>query len=340
MTLRSLIALACAAAAMPLYVHAEPLGMVTGPKVGTYVALGHDIAGVARKEGVDVAVKESKGSIDNIRRITSLEPVSVGIVQSDILGFLSRSKNPDSVQTAGKLRMIFPLGNEEVHVLARKDIATFNDLEGKRVVVGTEGSGSMITSVNLFTIEGVHPAKMYQSPPAEGVVAVLNGKADAMIFVGGKPVKMFKNLEDVGKLTSGPDVGKLGEVHFVPLDDPKLLAEYAPARFTSEDYSYVKEPVTTVAVTSVLMTYDFSDQANKRHKQQCAKLALLAKSIREGLDTLRESGHPKWKEVNLDANVGYWRKDQCSWVPSAMPHEPPSLEKDLIGVVRQKGESK
>jgi TRAP transporter TAXI family solute receptor len=336
MKLRHVFALVCVL--LPFSAQSAPLGIVTGPRIGTYIALGRDIAEVSRKEGLDVEVKESKGSIDNIRRITSLEPVSVGIVQSDVLGFLSRSKNPESERIASKLRMIFPLGNEEVHVLARNDINSFSDLAGKRVVVGTEGSGNMITSINLLTLAGVKPGKLYEIDPAEGMVAVLNGQVDAMIYVGGKPVKMFKNLEDVAKLREGPDAGKLEQVHLVPLDDPRLLTEYAPAKFTPDDYSYVRETIPTVAVTSVLMTYDFSDQATTHHKQQCAKLAAMARAIRDNIDWLRQHGHPKWKEVDLDADVGYWKKDACSWKASAssFKKEPASLERELIGVIRSK----
>jgi TRAP transporter TAXI family solute receptor len=335
--MRFVIAVMCACTLFSAAASAEPLGIVTGPHAGTYVALGRDIAEAAKREGLDVTVKESQGSIDNIKRITSLEPVSVGIVQSDVLGFLNRSKSPDARRIAGKLRMIFPLGNEEVHVLARKDIQTFKDLEGKRVVVGTEGSGNMITSINLLTLTGVKPGKLYEISPAKGMVAVLNGQVDAMIFVGGKPVKMFKNLEKVGELKSGPDVGKLDEVHLIPLDDPRLLSEYVPARLTHEDYDYITRPVPTVAVTSILMDYDFSDETTLRHKQQCAKLAALARAIRDNIDWLRENGHPEWKQVNLDADVGFWKRDACAWrgmkVPAAKG--PVSLERDLIGVIRE-----
>ena len=39
-------------------------------------------------------------------------------------------------QVAGRLRLIFPFYNEEVHLFAGKSILSFGDLQGKRVVVG------------------------------------------------------------------------------------------------------------------------------------------------------------------------------------------------------------
>jgi TRAP-type uncharacterized transport system substrate-binding protein len=45
---------------------AEGIGMVTGTATGTYIQFGQDIAKVARSVGLDILVKESEGSIDNI----------------------------------------------------------------------------------------------------------------------------------------------------------------------------------------------------------------------------------------------------------------------------------
>ena len=86
----------------------KQIGMVTGSKTGTYIQFGNDIAGVAKTVGLDILVKDSQGSIDNIKRINSKENATFGIVQSDVLGFLSRSESPEMRQLAGRLRLIFP----------------------------------------------------------------------------------------------------------------------------------------------------------------------------------------------------------------------------------------
>ena len=110
-----LCALCGLAPAMAEEADAKQIGMVTGSKTGTYIQFGNDIAGVAKTVGLDILVKDSQGSIDNIRRINSKENATFGIVQSDVLGFLSRSENPEMRLVAGRLRLIFPFYNEEVH---------------------------------------------------------------------------------------------------------------------------------------------------------------------------------------------------------------------------------
>lgn len=326
--------------------NAMAIGMVTGPKTGTYIAFGRDIAREAAKEGIKVNVYDSSGSVDNIRRITSKEKVGLAIVQSDVLGFLSRSKNKESMEIARKIRLVAPFYDEEVHILANKNINSIEDLAGKKVVVGGDGSGSVITAENIFSILNVAPSKLYEIDPPHGALAVLNGEVDAFIFVGGKPVKMFKNMEDMEKITSGPNAGKLANIHFLPLNDPRLYSEYKQATITGDDYNYVTGTVPTVAVTAVLIDYDYTMKDTPYYHEHCQQMHKLIKALYNNMDDLRANGHPKWKEVNLDADVGIWKRDACSQInvvqqPAEKPaaaakSEDNALEKDLIGVVRSK----
>ena len=307
------------------------IGIVTGPKTGTYFAFGKNIAQIAAKDGIRVDVKPSEGSVDNIKRIDSSENAALGIVQSDVMGFLSRSRNPESMHIAGNLRMVFPLYSEEVHILARRGIRSFSDLQDKKVAIGEEGSGSMLTAINLFSMMNVAPAESVKISPAEGVVGVLKGDLDAMVFVGGKPVRLFKNLEDLRMPQNQKYESMLDEVHFLPLDDPKMLEEYKPAEITHGDYSFVAASVPTIAVQSVLISYDFA-----RGKNRCDAMAKLARTIRAALPWLKEHGHPKWKEVNLDAGAGEWKKDACVWPASTTGGAHDQSQKDLLNILEKK----
>lgn len=323
------------------------IGMVTGSKTGTYIAFGKDMARIAQKDGLTVNVFDSKGSIDNIKRITSKEKVGLAIVQSDVLGFLSRSKNPESIEIASKLRLVAPFYGEEVHILARRNVTTLADLNGKRVVVGSEGSGSMITAVNIFSTLGITPAQMFKIEPPQGVVAVLNGEVDAVVFVGGKPVKMFKNMESISNIKVGPNAGKLDQVHFLALDDKRLMTDYKPAVITHSDYDFVASDIPTISVTSLLITYDYTRKNDAYYKEQCQNMAKLVTNISNNLIELKASGHPKWKEVDLDAEVNSWKRDECTAaVLASKKAQAPStvspvnatsekgLESDLLNVIR------
>jgi TRAP transporter TAXI family solute receptor len=299
---------------------AEGLGMVTGSKTGTYIRFGRDIAKVARDQHVDIVVKESEGSLANIRRMMSKENAALGIVQSDVLGLLKTSSDANMRSISSRLRLVFPFYNEEVHLFARKDIQQLSDLNGKRVVVGTKGSGNWLTANNILSLGNVKPGESLEMPVSTAVSAVLTGKADAMFYVAGKPVTVFARIRG---LLNNPDYAPLvKQVHFIALDDPVILNEYTAADIATTDYPWLDGNIKTVAVKAVLVSFDFSSKHNAYFRQRCGELETLGMAIREQFDHLKDTGHPKWKEVDLEGHVGTWQRDTCA-SPNAVDLPPP-----------------
>lgn len=308
--LMGILLLLCSLCGVGAAEDSDALGMVTGPATGTQIQFGRDIAGVAKTVGLDILVKESQGSIDNIKRMDSQENAALGIVYADVLNYLSRSEKPEMRQIASRLRLIFPLYPAEAHLLARRSIQTLGDLQGQRVVAGESGSGTWLTTLNLLQLTGVKPAELLNISQLQGVTAVLKGEADAMFLVAGKPVSLFTK---VGNLIDKPEFAPLlANVHFVPLNDPRLLREYSPATIGPADYHWMTGDVPTIAVKAVLMSFDFSSRQSPYFAQRCRQLATLGQAIRANLGPLRKTGHPKWKDVNLDEAVGIWQLDRCS----------------------------
>lgn len=316
--------------ASPVKAEQTALGMVTGIPTGTYYTFGEEMQQLAAKQGLAIDVKASNGSVENIQRISSNENAAFGIVQSDVLGFLRRSEKSELRNVAENLRMIFPFYREEVHVLAHKTIPDFTSLSGKRIAIGNEGSGSWLTAMNLFALTGIEPAKILRMRPAEAVVAVLDGEADAMLFVGGKPVKLFKNIDELKMAhRNNAYAAQVRNLHFLALTDPRLLEEYEPSRIAQSDYGFVEDTVPTIAVRAMLVSYDFSGVENAYSKQRCDGLKQLGSIIRRHIDTLKQQGHPKWQEVHLETEVGKWQRDICSAATTASA----KLEDELLKAV-------
>lgn len=286
----------------------EGIGMVTGSSTGTYFKFGHEIAENAKIANLELVVKESEGSIDNIKRINSKENAAFAIVQTDVLGFLKRSNDPELNQIADRLRLIFPFYNEEVHLFARKEIKQLKDLQGKKVVVGTQGSGTWLTATNMLGIEEVIPSESLDLPAADAVIAVLMGEVDAMFYVAGKPVKLFSNLSHLEADTAS----LLDDVHFVPLNNAQIQSEYVDSQIGPAEYSWMDHAVPTAAVKAALVSFDFSSKKTPYYKKRCQQLGSLGQVIRDNLSTLQAQGHPKWREVALEDNVGIWQLDNCS----------------------------
>lgn len=306
-------------------VWAEGVGMVTGSTTGTYYRFGQELAEVARKAGLDILVKESQGSLDNISRLISKENAALAIVQSDVLGFLNQSRDADMRRTAAQLRLIFPFYNEEVHLLARQDIRRIEDLNGKKVVVGAQKSGNWLTASYLLDLLKVRPAERLELPPPEGMTAILTGKAEAMFYIAGKPVKLFTTLGEMRNESPFAELAK--QVHFVPLPIARMPPGYTATTLGPSDYPWVTESVNTIAVKAMLISFDFSGKRNAYQRQRCAELGQLGGVLRQQFASLQSSGHPKWKEVNLDEDVSLWKRDTCSQQSGEPPGEP--AEADL-----------
>src|SRR5260370_15848133 len=90
------------------------------------------------------------------------------------------------------MRMVFPLYNEEVAGLGRRGISDFDDLAGKRVAIGRDGSGTYLTARLLFKLSEVAPSEMVPIDTGEALGELKAGRIDAMFYVAGYPVKLLK----------------------------------------------------------------------------------------------------------------------------------------------------
>ena len=285
------------------------IGMPTGNSKSIYYPLGRDIAALAETTGLKIDVKTSSGSLDNIRRMASNENAGLAIVQSDIIEFLVNNPSKTNQSIIDNLRSVFSLYNEEIHLLAHKEIKTLQDLNNKRVIVGELGSGTPITANIVFDKIGVDIEAITGITPDKALKQFLMGEVDAIFFVGGKPISYInrllemKNDENLRKYTA--------DIHLIPLDDERLYDTYTKANIYPTDYQsknglhrLTESTVPTIAAQALLVSYDFSKNDTPYYKRRCEQVRQLNSVIRKKLDELanNESGkyHSKWAEVDLD----------------------------------------
>jgi TRAP transporter TAXI family solute receptor len=202
----------------PLAALAADLGIITGSEKGTYYQFGLNLQALGRTNGFSVTVHPSKGSVENIFAVYQRPGVPLGIVQSDVLAFVARVQTDQTLmRIAKKIKLVYPLYNEEIHLLARRGVVTtFDDLADKRVAIGREGSGTYLTTRRLFKLSEVTPREMLLIDTDEALAALKAGKIDAMFFVAGVPVRL---------LTEG--VARTDELALVPITD-KDIGEFYP----------------------------------------------------------------------------------------------------------------
>ena len=273
---------------------ADDVGIITGSDKGTYYQFGLDVQKLVKARGFNVTVHPSRGSIDNIFAVYQRPGVQLGIVQSDVLAFVAKVQTDPVLQRiAKKTKMVFPLYNEEVHVLGRKGIADFDDLAGKRVAVGRDGSGTYLTARLLFKLADVTPGEMVAIDTGEALAALKAGRIDAMFYVAGYPVKLLKD-----------DVQASDNLVLIPITSKSIVEFYPRAEIPGETYAWQPTPINTVAAKAVLVSFDF-------RRRDCDVVGRLAQQVSNRLDWLQKNGHPKWKAVDLNYPLRGWEQYDC-----------------------------
>jgi uncharacterized protein len=301
------------------------LGLITGSDKGTYYQFGLNLQALVKPNGIDLAVYPSQGSIENIYAVYQKPGVQMGIVQSDVLAFVSRvQSDPVLKRVASKTKMVFPLYNEEIHLLGRRDITSFDDLADKRVAIGREGSGTFLTTRLLFKVSEVLPKDMVPIDTDEALAELKAGRIDAMFYVAGYPVKLL--TEKVA-----PEDG----LALIPITNKSVLEFYQGVEIPANTYRWQTTPLPTVAVKAVLVSYDF-------RRKDCETIGRFAQLVSNNTDWLVKNGHPKWKSVDLEARLKGWEQYDCAAkylrkaprpTPSKAPSENPVLDaiKDMLG---------
>ena len=176
--------------ALAIPAHALALTIATGSIEGTYFKIAQDVKQIADKEGIPIEVVQTNGSFDNINLLAAGK-VDLAIMQLDVLRFVAEIMLKETgLNILQEAKVALNLYLEEIHVIAKNpEIRTLNQLQGKRVAVGPEKSGSALTAEVLLAGFGVKIEPIFDAP--EGAVKKLSlGEIDALIFIGGAPVPL------------------------------------------------------------------------------------------------------------------------------------------------------
>ena len=98
----------------------------------------------------------------------------------------------------------------------------------------------------LFEVSDVKPREMLPIGPDEALAQLKQGKIDAMFYVAGFPVKLFTE-----------DVTAADGLALIPITNKSILEFYPSVQIPANTYGWQSQPINTVAVKAVLISYDF-----------------------------------------------------------------------------------
>ena len=186
-----------------------PFQIATGSTAGAFFPVGEAIAGmISHPPGVDrcgtpgvcgpagliVTARTSQGAVDNVQEVNDGDAES-GLAQGDVVAAAVRGE--DQFRRSGKaghIRVIASLFSEDVHlvVAAKSKIHSVADLRGKRVSLGSDGSGVGFTARAILAAYRVPETSLKivdADLPTDADLAMMKaGKLDAFFAVGGVPL--------------------------------------------------------------------------------------------------------------------------------------------------------
>jgi hypothetical protein len=135
------------------------------------IQMGEEMSNMVTNKDAGTFVKPTEGPIANISKVLSRENAGLSVVPSDMLQYLERMDIPVMRRARNYLRFIMTIGQKDVHVIARKELQSLEELDGKRVVVGPDNTALWVVSNNLLYLAGVNPSERLQWKPEKGILA-------------------------------------------------------------------------------------------------------------------------------------------------------------------------
>lgn len=279
------------------------LGIISGNVKGTYARFAYDMSSILDEDDVlRVVPMLGRGSIQNMSDLLWLKGVDMAIVQSDVLAHYARDGAAGVQNIRSVVRYITKLYNEEIHVLATEGIDSLEQLNGKKIAIGSRGSGTTMTSLMLLDSWNID-AETVNLSSIETIAQLKSGDIDAAFMVSGKPTSTLK------------DVVADDKIHLIPVELTPELGElgYIGSNLESTDYPGIvspDNPVDTIAVGAVLAVYNWKSDHDKYRR-----LSLFSKRLLEQIEEVKKNTdkdggpyHPKWVQVDVAAKIPSWTR--------------------------------
>ncbi len=270
------------------------VGVAGGLLSGTYMTFADELAQVLDDgENLRILPIVTYGAASNLDDLLYLRGVDVAVTQSDVFEYFRTQRKTPNLEN--RVHYIIRLPVSEMHVLAREEIKSIDDLRGKKVSFGPAGSASSLTGTIVFQRLGVQVEQvLYDNPTA--LQKLKSGELAALVRVIGKPIDFFAKIP--------PNSG----LHFVPIPFSKVFADYyTVGELTKQAYPTLVtegDRVDTIGVPAVLAVFNWPRNTDRYQRVQKFVEALFTK-----WDKFQQPPrHPKWRDANLAATVPGWTR--------------------------------
>jgi TRAP transporter TAXI family solute receptor len=228
------------------------LSIATGGTGGVYYPYGGGMGTVLSEdlEGITATVQETNASVDNILLVQDGGAdiaFALGDTTADAVGGVAQFEGREvTICTLGKLYNNFT----QAVTTGGTGIRTVADLRGKRVSVGSPGSGTEVIALRLLEAAGINPdtdIQRSQLGVGETAQALRDGTIDAGFWSGGLPTGALVDLASTGQMVLIPTA------EYTEALASQFGPYYQTAEIPAGTYQGQTEPSPQVVVPNVLV---------------------------------------------------------------------------------------
>ena len=274
--------------------NAWTVGIAGGLLSGTYMRFVDEMASVLNDgDNLRILPIVSYGAASNLDDLLYLRGVDAAVTQSDVFEYFRTQRKTPNLEH--RVQYVIRLPISELHILARNDVQSLEDLRGKKVNFGPAGTGASLTGTIVFQRLGINVDQVMIDQPT-ALQKLQSGQVDAIARVIPKPIDFF------GKIPQNSGL------HLVNIPFTKKFEDlYTLGEFTKQDYPNLlqgQDRIDTIAVPAVLAVFNWPKNTDRYNRVERFIEYLFSR-----WDTLQHPPyHPKWRDVNLAATVPGWTR--------------------------------
>jgi uncharacterized protein len=266
--------------------------LLAGPLMTAALDLSTLLDEGERFEKMRVLPVIARGKMQNLWDMLYLGGIDLAFLQTDTLEFLK--SEPQYASIKDRVRYITVMFSEEICIVAGPEIKSLSDLAGKKVSINAKGTAAAVSIPVIFARLGIKADLQYADTNI-ALERMKSGEFAAHTFLLAKPARAVAELKGDG-------------LHILPVPFSNELSDlYLPSKFTNADYPNLipgGQEVETVAVGNILAVFNWPEGSD-RYK----KVARFTEAFFGRFAELQKPGfHPKWKDVNLAAQVTGWTR--------------------------------
>jgi len=231
----------------------KSIEMATGFPAGLYYQFGERLKAELSSEGVDLQVRSTGGTLDNLALLQDPNSgIDFAMVQG---GVANLTQYPKLVSIAGMFyEPIWVWYREGAFKNEGGQLKILNQLKGKRVSIGNDGSGTLALTKDLLRISGITDKEIgaQRLKPDEAIVKLINGELDAVFIVAAAEAPILQKFYSI----PGIRLMNFDQADAYTRSLTYLTKVTVPRGLLSIQYDQPRQDIQVMAATATLVAHD------------------------------------------------------------------------------------